>query len=263
MDSIRSAGLGTAEIGALAHLYRGEMYQIKIWRNRLDTTSNWAVVVTGIALSVTFSGTDASPIPILLVSWVVAIFLLFESRRYLYYDLSRVRVRVLKINFYGPILTGQAVRIDNRWNELLAEDYRNMRFHISFMEAVGRRIRRAYGWIFAALLACYVAKILVHPTPITSLDELWPRAAIGPLPGEAALGFGLLFHCTWIAIALANLGTQKAVGPPTVARIRIFCWTSREERAEEHRIEDAIGNPRRRGRRALRRPGAGVRLSFD
>ena len=77
MGSIRSAGLGTAEIGALAHLYRGEMYQSKIWRNRLDTTSNWAVVVTGIALSVTFSSTDASPIPILLVSWVVAIFLLF------------------------------------------------------------------------------------------------------------------------------------------------------------------------------------------
>jgi len=122
MDSMRVAGLGTAEIGALAHLYRGEMYQSKIWRNRLDTTSNWAVVVTGIAVSVTFSSTDASPIPILLVSWVVAIFLLFESRRYLYYDLFRVRVRVLEINFYGPILAGQAVRTDNRWTELLAED---------------------------------------------------------------------------------------------------------------------------------------------
>ena len=44
-----------AEIGALAHLYRGEMYRRTVWRSRLDTTTNWAVVTTGIALSVTFS----------------------------------------------------------------------------------------------------------------------------------------------------------------------------------------------------------------
>ncbi|MDX1654507.1 MAG: DUF2270 domain-containing protein, partial [Candidatus Competibacteraceae bacterium] len=33
----------SAEMGALAHLYRGEMYRSKIWRTRLDTTTNWAV----------------------------------------------------------------------------------------------------------------------------------------------------------------------------------------------------------------------------
>ncbi len=214
MDGTQKAGFGNAEITALAHLYRGEMFQSKIWRTRLDTTSNWSIVVTGIALSVSFSSADASPIPILLVSWVVIIFLFIESRRYLYYDLFRVRVRVLEINFYGPILTGHGIQTDNGWNDLLAADYRIMRFHISFMEAVGRRIRRTYGWIFSALLACYLAKIVVHPTPIASLGEVWTRAAIGPLPGEAALGIGVLFHGTWIAIALATLGTQKAVGLP-------------------------------------------------
>ena len=214
MDDNRAAGFGTAEIGALAHLYRGEMFQSKIWRTRLDTTSNWAIVVTGIALSVTFSSADASPIPLLLVSWVVVIFLYIEARRYRYYDLFRVRVRVLEINFYGPLLTGQSPRTDNRWNELLAEDYKDLRFHITLMEALGRRIRRAYGWIFAVLLACYLAKIFVHPTPIASVHELWGRAAIGPVPGQAALAFGLLFHGTWIAIALATLGSQKAVGLP-------------------------------------------------
>jgi uncharacterized membrane protein len=160
------ATFGPAEIGALAHLYRGEMYQSKVWRNRLDTTTNWAVIITGIALSVTFSNADSSPIPILLVSWVVIVFLLFEARRYLYYDVFRVRVRVMEINFYGPILKGQGMHIDNHWNDLLAEDYSDLRFHISFIEAVGRRIRRTYGWIFAALLVCYLAKIFVHPTPL-------------------------------------------------------------------------------------------------
>ena len=41
-----------AEIGALAHLYRGEVYRSTIWRTRLDTTTNWAVVTLGVALSI-------------------------------------------------------------------------------------------------------------------------------------------------------------------------------------------------------------------
>ena len=142
---------GAADIGALAHLYRGEMYQSKIWRNRLDMTGNWAVVITGIALSLSFSNAEASPIPLMLVTWVVVVFLLFEARRYLYYDLFRVRVRVMEINFYGPLLRGEGMRVNNRWNELLAQDYKDLRFHITLAESIGRRIRRTYGWIFSAL----------------------------------------------------------------------------------------------------------------
>jgi uncharacterized membrane protein len=45
----------------LAHLYRGEMYRSKVWRTRLDATTNWAVATTGIALSVAFRGCLKSP----------------------------------------------------------------------------------------------------------------------------------------------------------------------------------------------------------
>lgn len=213
-DEASGLRFGPAEIGALAHLYRGEMYQSKIWRSRLDTTTNWAVVVTGIALSVCFATADASPIPLLLVSWVVVGFLYFEARRYLFYDLFRVRVRVMEIHFYGPLLRGEGVRVDNGWNTLLAKDYEELGFHISLMEALGRRLRRTYGWIFAAQLGCYLAKIMVHPTPIATLDELWDRAAVGPIPGEWGLAFGLVFHGTWLAIALLTLRAQKAAGLP-------------------------------------------------
>lgn len=209
---------GAAEVGALAHLYRGEMYQSKIWRNRLDTTGNWAVVVTGIALSLSFANPDASPIPLMLMTWVVAVFLLFEARRYLYYDLYRVRVRVLEINFYGPILRGEGMRVDNRWNELLAADYEDMRFHITLPESLGRRIRRTYGWIFTALLACYLVKIIVHPFPLHSWDELLARTALGPVPGSLVLASSLAFHAAWAATALLTLRSQKAVGLPHTRR---------------------------------------------
>jgi uncharacterized membrane protein len=205
---------GAAEIGALAHLYRGEMYQSKIWRNRLDMTGNWAVVITGIALSLAFSNAEASPIPLLLVKWVVVIFLFFEARRYLYYDLFRVRVRVMEINFYGPLLRGEGVCVDNGWNRLLADDYADLTFHISMLESLGRRIRRTYGWLFSALFICYLTKVIIHPTPLRSFDDALLRAAVGPVPGEVVLAALLAFHLGWIAIALLTLKTQKAVGLP-------------------------------------------------
>ena len=66
-----------AEIGALAHLYRGEVYRSTAWRTRLDSTTNWAVVTTGIALSATFSSAEASPLPMVLVGLMCS----FCSRR--------------------------------------------------------------------------------------------------------------------------------------------------------------------------------------
>ena len=49
-----------AEIGALAHLYRGEVYRSTVWRTRLDNTTNWAVAGLGLAMSIAFSRTEAS-----------------------------------------------------------------------------------------------------------------------------------------------------------------------------------------------------------
>ena len=42
--------LDSAEMGVIAHLYRGEVYRSTIWRTRLDTTTNWSVVTLGVAL---------------------------------------------------------------------------------------------------------------------------------------------------------------------------------------------------------------------
>ncbi|HEX8783837.1 MAG TPA: DUF2270 domain-containing protein, partial [Steroidobacteraceae bacterium] len=89
-----------AEIAAIAHLYRGEIYRSTVWRTRLDSTTNWAVVTTGIALSATFSSADASPLPMVLVGLIVTIFLLLESRRYRYFNIWRARARLLETDFY-------------------------------------------------------------------------------------------------------------------------------------------------------------------
>lgn len=196
----------------LAHLYRGEMYRSKIWRTRLDATTNWAVATTGIALFVTASNASNSPLPLVLVALMSLVFLSIEGRRYRYFDIWRTRVRILETGMYGPMLRGEGVRIDNGWNQELARDYEKLRFHISFLEAVGRRLRRNYLFIFSIQAVSYVAKICVHPIPIGSLHELWQHAAIGPIPGQVVLILGLVFHAGLIALAVFTLKGQRAVG---------------------------------------------------
>jgi uncharacterized membrane protein len=209
-----------AEIGAIAHLYRGEMYRSKIWRTRLDTTTNWAVVTTGIAMSIAFSAADASPLPIVLISFLVTVFWVLEARRYRLYDIWRTRVRVLEANFYSPLLRGQGARTDQRWNRVLADDYTGVYFHIGYLEALGRRLRRNYAWIFAVQVVSYWSKLSIHPVPIGSLEELWTRAAVGPVPGQAVLAIGTVFYFGLLVLGLATLRGQRAVGRPHAVKAR-------------------------------------------
>jgi uncharacterized membrane protein len=88
----RQSAFNTADITALSHLYRGELYRSTVWRTRLDTTTNWAVLTTGIALSLTFSSESASPLPLVLVGLLVATFLYIEARRYRFFVGACVRM---------------------------------------------------------------------------------------------------------------------------------------------------------------------------
>jgi uncharacterized membrane protein len=196
----------------LAHLYRGEMYRSKIWRTRLDSTTNWAVATTGIALSVTFGNAYNSPLPLVVVALMSLVFLSIEARRYRYFDIWRTRVRVMEKSMYVPLLRGEGVSVDDGWNYELARDYEKLHFNISFLEAMGRRLRRNYSFMFGVQAVSYLLKICIHPIPIQSLKDLWRHAQIGPIPGEAVLAFGFLFHAGLVTLALLTLKGQRAAG---------------------------------------------------
>ena len=199
-----------AEIGALAHLYRGEVYRITVWRTRLDSTTNWAVVTTGIALSVTYSSAQAAPLPMLLVGLLVSVFLFYEARRYRYFNVWRARARLLETDFFAPLIRGEGAQLGSGWTELLAKDHRQPRYHINFARAVGRRLRRTYAWIFVIQAIAYYGKLAIHPVPLVSLADIWERAAIGPIPGRLVVLAGLLFHGCWALFAFITLRIEIA-----------------------------------------------------
>ena len=202
-----------AEIGAIAHLYRGEVYRSTVWRTRLDNTTNWAVAGLGVAMSISFSHPEASALPILLVGGLMVVFLFFEARRYRYFNVWRARCRWLETNWYSPMLLGKGCPCGTGWEKVLSQDYREPQYHITLARASARRLRRTYFCVLTIQALAYLGKIIIHPTPVTSFGEFVQRAAIGPIPGEAILAAGVLFNGAWIIFALVTSYSDKISHP--------------------------------------------------
>lgn len=199
-----------AEIGALAHLYRGEVYRSTIWRTRLDTTTNWAVVTLGVALSISFASPEASALPLLLVGVLIALFMVLEARRYRYFNVWRARSRWLETHFYAPMLEDGDLHCEENWQKTLANDYWKPQYHISFLVALGRRVRRNYMWILAIQYMAYWGKLIVHPTKVENLHDILARAAVGPLPGWLVLLTGLVYLAGLFTLAqFTRMGDAK------------------------------------------------------
>jgi uncharacterized membrane protein len=201
-DSKRRKDLNSAEIGALAHLYRAEVYRSTIWRTRLDATTNWAVVTLGIALSITFAAPSASALPLVLVGVLLLFFLMVEARRYRFFNVWRARCRWMETHFYAPMLLDGNLHLEEDWQKTLAEDYWRPKYHVSLMVSVGRRIRNTYVWLLLIQALAFMGKVIVHPEPARSVAEVFDRAAVGPVSGTIMVGLGLLYISLSIAIAV-------------------------------------------------------------
>jgi len=199
-------------ISAMVHLYRGELAEASAWRTRIDTTSNWAVVLSVTALSFVFGGTNGERhVLIPLVVLFCTFLLMMEARRYRFYDIWRTRARTLEINFYRPMLDGsQPAQPD--WYSILAHDLAWPHFHMPWWEAAGRRLRRNYQWIYAILLASWLIVLMAYPTPSTSASEVMARASVGPLPGPLVMGCMAGFYCALVALGAYSLWHSRYTG---------------------------------------------------
>ncbi|HLF00930.1 MAG TPA: DUF2270 domain-containing protein [Anaerolineales bacterium] len=196
---------------AMVHFYRGEIQRANTWRNRLDTTTNWAVVATGAAISFALSNPANHYGVIILNTLLVTLFLWIEARRYRYYELWAYRVRLMETDFFGSMLVPPFAPSPD-WAESLADSLLKPEFPISMWEAFGRRFRRNYMYIFLILAAAWALKNFIHPVPAVSLDEFYSRAAIGPIPGGVVLAVGLIYNGALFAIGLLTAGLHQASG---------------------------------------------------
>ncbi|MBM3145666.1 MAG: DUF2270 domain-containing protein [Chloroflexi bacterium] len=196
---------------AMVHFFRAEVNRANVWRMRLDTTTNWAVVTTGAALSFTFAQTGSPHIVILLDMLLVTLFLLIEARRYRYYELWSYRVRLMETDFYAAMLV-PPFHPSPDWAEALAENLLTPHFPVSIWEALGRRLRRNYLWIYLILGLSWVAKITLFPRSARSWEEILARITIGPFSGQLILLIVCLSFVLIFLVALATAGLHQAAG---------------------------------------------------
>jgi len=197
---------------AMIHFYRGEVQRSNTWRNRLDTTTNWAVITAGATLSFVFSSPNNPHFVIPINSILVAIFLLMEARRYRYYEIWSSRVRILETGYFAPILMPESRPMDESWAEHLAADLTKPHFTITEWEAVGRRLRRNYLWIFALLALSWNLKVYLSPLPARDFDAFIDRAQVGIVPGWIVFVVGIIFNAAVFVFAIGTVRLREATG---------------------------------------------------
>jgi uncharacterized membrane protein len=187
-------------ISVMVHFYRGEVQRSTTWRQRLDATTNWAVVTMAGMLSFSFASPDNPHILLLLSNLVICSYLLIEARRYRYFEVYRARVRMLEENFLIPIVTRQLESPMATWREMVAMDLDLPKYKTTLLEAVGFRLRRNYLAIYLILLGSWFVKLLVHPYPALSFSEFGGRVEVGHVPAWVVLAFGFVFYATLIVV---------------------------------------------------------------
>jgi uncharacterized membrane protein len=204
-------------VTAMAHFYRGEIGRIMAWRARLDPTTNWAITATSTIFTVAFSIERVPHIIFFFNIGIVWIMLWIEARRYRFYDAFRARVRMLEAHFLVPIVAQNTKLLQGEWQKLVCEDLLLPSFKISAFEAVGRRLKRNYAFIFIIILTAWVTKIFLHANPpITSFASFYGALRVGTsIPSWLVAG---IFVGTFVAV----IGISIYIGRKTTGEISEF-----------------------------------------
>ena len=167
---------------AIIHLYRGELGRMTVYRTRLDTTTNWAVG-TSAAITTFALGQERAPhFVFLLAVFLDLIFLWMEIRRFRFYELIRMRVRLLEVGFYALIL-GKTPR--EGWEDAIWKSLECPQAPIGRLDAAAVRLRRNYLWLLCAVYLGWVVKLSYGQAGIIE------NAAVGILPGAVVFGISV------------------------------------------------------------------------
>jgi uncharacterized membrane protein len=195
------------------------------WRDRIDRTTNWAITVVAAMLSVSLSTPTAHHGVLLFAMVLVLLLLVIEARRYRFFDVYRNRVRRMERNYYAQIFSPEDGTTDD-WIHKLGDDLRRPLFLTSNSQAISRRLRRNYCWLFLILLVAWLVKTTfirmqenaVEAHLVTSVSEWVRNAAIGPMPGWAVVLALALFYA-WILYA--SLRRPKGEGELAFGNVHV------------------------------------------
>lgn len=189
-------------VNAMSHFYRGELGRMMAWRQRFDTTTTWAITTTTSVFTLSLSLKAVPHLIFFFNILIVGIMLWIEARRYRFYDAFRARVRMLEAHFLVPMVAQNTKLLQGDWQKLVCEDLLLPSFKVTMFEAIGRRLKRNYVFIFVIIFVAWLTKIFLHADiPITNFRTFYQALAVGNFPGWIA---GLILFGTLIAVVGVN-----------------------------------------------------------
>src|ERR671923_58289 len=154
-----------------------------VWRERLDFTPIGPTPSAAAIITIAFSNRDVPHIIFFFNLAIVWSLLWIEARRYRFYDAFRARIRMLEAHFLVPMVMENREMLQGEWKKLVCEDLILPCFKISKLEAVGRRLKRNYVFIFFLILVAWITKIFLHaPMPIDSPRSFYHALRVGHIP---------------------------------------------------------------------------------
>jgi uncharacterized membrane protein len=194
-------------VNAMSHFYRGELGRIMVWRQRLDITTNWAITSSTAIITIAFSTREVPHIIFFFNLAIVWGMLWIEARRYRFYDAFRARVRMLEAHFLVPMVMENRQMLQGEWKKLVCEDLILPRFKISKLEAIGRRLKRNYLFIFILIMVAWVTKIFLHATePMNDFGSFYRTLAVGYIPSWLV---AFIFAGTFVVVIGINVYVSR------------------------------------------------------
>src|SRR5213075_712335 len=194
-------------VNAMSHFYRGEMGRIMVWRQRLDMTTNWAITSSTAIITIAFSTRQVPHIIFFFNLAIVWVLLWIEARRYRFYDAFRARVRMLEAHFLVPMVMENRDLLQGEWKKLVCEYLILPCFKISKLEAIGRRLKRNYVFIFILILVAWVTKIFLHaPMAMKDVNSFYRALSIGHIPSWLV---AFVFVGTFVSVIAITIYVSK------------------------------------------------------
>ncbi|MEW6368056.1 MAG: DUF2270 domain-containing protein [Acidobacteriota bacterium] len=166
---------------AMVHLYRGEMQRMTVWRSRLDTTSNWAILLSTGMTTFALGSPNIPHFVLLLGLALIGICIIIEARRYRHLLHTRWRLRMLEAHYFAGQLRPSSPEEKAAWKEELAEDLDRPCFTTGTFMALRLRLRRNYLLLVYFVSAVWLTKVFVHPEGVADVQEFYSRFGVGEL----------------------------------------------------------------------------------
>jgi uncharacterized membrane protein len=159
---------------------------------------------------------------VLLAMLLVTLLWTIEARRYRFFDVYRSRVRGLERHWYAQTFAPDP-KEDSEWLRQLAADLRKPSFHLTRQQALSRRLRRNYGWMYFVLLLAWLLKTCANDRSsgepshlVSSVSEWVAHCQLAVLPGAVVIVLVAGFYGWLLFIGLRfwfqDIGNRQEYG---------------------------------------------------